>query len=201
VTRLRPPSLLVVLATAALAVGVPAAPARAHTELIRTAPAAQSATTSPVTAVTLTFSGLIKAAGATVRVTGADNTSYSDGAPRAVDKTVTQEVTPLPVGTITVTWRVISVDGHPIQGRFGFTNRAAPPPASRVTTASPTVPPTAPPSAEGSPVAGSPAPAGDTSGDADSSRSAWWAVLTPVVLVLALAVGLLRRRRRQGPRA
>jgi hypothetical protein len=47
---------------------------------------------------------------------------------RAVDNTVTQSLEPgAPAGTYTVLWRVTSVDGHPVSGRFTFTAIAAAP--------------------------------------------------------------------------
>jgi methionine-rich copper-binding protein CopC len=198
VTRHRPAFVVAAVLLASLTVALPAAPAAAHTELTRAAPAAGSTATRPVATVTLTFSGLVKKAGSTVRVTGPDNVSYSDGAPSAVNRSVTQKVTPLPVGTINVTWRVLAADGHPIQGRFTFTNRAAPPaPTTAVTTA----PPTTPAPAEGSTGTAAPVPASREAGDDGSSPAAWWAMAAAATLALALAGGLFWRRRRSAPGA
>jgi len=52
---------------------------------------------------------------------GADGGSYGDGAPRSVDRTLTQPVGPLPAGVVRVAWRTVSADGHPIEGGFTFT--------------------------------------------------------------------------------
>lgn len=181
--------------TATLAVLVPAAPAQAHTELSRTSPAAKSTVTKSVTTVTLTFSGLIKEPGTTVVVTGPDKVSYSDAAAEVLDKTITQKVKPLPVGAITVAWRTVAADGHPLQGSFTFTNRAAPPAPTAEPT--PTVEPTpaattaAPTTAAGQ----TPAPVSAASDD-DSSTMIWWLAAAVLVLVLALLGGLLWRRRR-----
>ncbi|WP_203861762.1 copper resistance CopC family protein [Plantactinospora mayteni] len=180
------------LLVAALVVVSPASPAQAHTELSRTSPAARSTVAEPVTAVTLTFSGLIKKPGTSVLVTGPDEVSYSDADPQVLDKTITQKVKPLPVGTITVTWRTVSTDGHTIKGDFTFTNRFAPPTPTAeptpTTDPTPTAVPTTPP-------AQSPA-AGATGSDDGTSPAIWWAVSLGGLLVLALLGGLLLRRRR-----
>lgn len=192
-TRNLTASIVGVLLAGVAAAVLPAGPALAHTELTATSPAAKSTVRQPVGTVTLTFSGLVKKAGATVIVTGPDGTSYSEGDARQVDRTITQKVTPLPVGTIKVAWRAVAGDGHPMKGSFTFTNRAAPAASPTPTPpASPTPPPTsaAPPSS---------APAVVPASDADASGSAVGWVLGGVALVLlALVGGGLWWRRRAG---
>lgn len=195
VTRDRLLTTSVAVLTTALAVLLPAGPAQAHTELSRTSPAAKSTATKSVTEVTLTFSGLIKKPGTTVVVTGPDRVSYSAGAAGVLDRTITQNVNPLPVGAITVAWRTTASDGHELHGSFTFTNQVAPP--------SPTAEPTptaasTPTAAASSAVARAPVPAGN-SGDGSSSSTGWWVLAGAAVVVLALLGGLLWRRRR--PRA
>jgi methionine-rich copper-binding protein CopC len=176
---------------AALAVLVPAAPAAAHTELKSSMPAANSTTTEPVTEVKLTFTGVVRRPGTTVVVTGADQISYSVGAAEVLDRTITQKVGALPVGAITVVWRTVALDGHPVQGTFTFTNRAAPPTPS--TGSSPTA---------GPPAAATPQPSTSISpvqlsraSDEASWSVLWWVTGGAVALVLALLGGLLWRRR------
>lgn len=185
----------VAVLAAALGIVVPAAPAAAHTELKSTAPAAKSTTTKPVTEVTLTFTGLIKKPGTTVAVTGPDKTSYSAGAAEVLDKTITQKVDGLAVGVITVTWRTSAADGHPMQGSFTFTNRAAPlsPSPSAVPTPSAEATTAAPPPAATLP---SPTPVGQASTDDDSSSSIVWWIAGAVALLLAATGGMVWRRRR-----
>ncbi|WP_197946284.1 copper resistance CopC family protein [Phytohabitans suffuscus] len=179
--------------TAALAVVLPAAPASAHTELKSTAPAARSTTNDPVTEVTLTFTGLIKKPGTTVAVTGPDKTSYSAGDAEVLDETITQKVGALPVGAITVAWRTVASDGHPMQGSFTFTNRAAPPTPSAEPSPSPSVEPTT------AAPTGASAPSPTLAGQAgeESSSGVVWVVVAAAVLALAALGGLLWRRRRQ----
>jgi methionine-rich copper-binding protein CopC len=194
VNRHRPLSAAIAGLVAMVAIGVPAAPAMAHTELSRTVPAARSTTTEPVTAVTLTFTGLIKKPATTVVVTGPDKTSYSSAGAEVLDKTVTQKVNPLPVGAITVAWRTVAADGHPIKGSFTFTNRAAPP--TPTAEATPTAEPT--PTAATAPATGqaAPTPVGQASDDGPAAPVVL-VVVGAVVLPLAALGGLLWRRRRR----
>ncbi|MGN9909848.1 copper resistance CopC family protein [Phytohabitans sp. LJ34] len=183
---------------AALGIVVPAAPAAAHTELKSTVPAAKSTTTKPVTEVTLTFTGLVKKPGTTVAVTGPDKTSHSAGAAEVLDKTITQKVDGLAVGVITVTWRTTAADGHPMQGSFTFTNRAAAPSPSPSALPTPSAEATtaAPPPAATLP---SPTPVAQAGDDDSSSSTVWWIVGAAVLLLAAIAGMVLRRRRTGTP--
>ncbi|AEE44403.1 copper resistance protein CopC [Cellulomonas fimi ATCC 484] len=117
--------LLVTLVLAALAlVGAPAA--QAHNVLRSTDPA--DGTTLPFAPdrVVLTFDAAATALGTEVVVTAADGRVVSSGAPTLADATVTQPLAgELPAGAYTVLWRVTSVDGHPVEGAFGFVATAA----------------------------------------------------------------------------
>ncbi|MFD0971179.1 copper resistance CopC family protein [Plantactinospora endophytica] len=196
-TRNRLLSTAAALLVGALVVVSPASPAHAHTELSRSSPAASSTVSKAVTAVTLTFSGLIREPGTSVAVTGPDSVSYSDADAQVLDKTITQKVKPLPVGAITVVWRTVSTDGHTIKGTFTFTNRFAPPTPTAEPTPTPVPTPTAastPTADPATPPAQSPAAGADD--DDGPAPAVWWAVIVGAVLVLALLGGLLLRRRR-----
>jgi methionine-rich copper-binding protein CopC len=180
-------------AMAALLVGLvvvvaPATPASAHTKLSKAVPPAKATVTKPVEAVTLTFSGLVKQAGSSVVVTGADGTGYAVDDARALDKTITQRVRPLGVGVITVAWRTVSGDGHKISGSYTFTNRYAAPPSPSPSVASPSPVVVATASAVAIPVA-------DVAEDS-MSVGALAAVGAGAVAVLAVLVLLMLRRRR-----
>ncbi|MEJ3742545.1 copper resistance CopC family protein [Actinomycetes bacterium KLBMP 9797] len=190
-TRYRLLCAAVATMAAMAAVAVPTAPAQAHTELKSTSPAAKSTTAKPVAAVTLTFTGLIKRPGTTVVVTGPDKVSYSTGDAQVLDKTITQKVNPLPVGAITVAWRTVAADGHPMQGSFRFTNQAAPATPSAKPTPTADAAPTTPPAT----VAATPTPLVQAGGDGSSS-ALWWVVAAVAALALTLLGGLLWRRRR-----
>ncbi|MEV4623894.1 copper resistance CopC family protein [Asanoa sp. NPDC049573] len=180
---------------AALLVGLvvvvaPASPASAHTKLSKAAPAAKATVTKPVETVTLTFSGLVKQAGTTVAVTGADGTAYQVDDARAVDRTITQAVRPLGVGEVTVAWQTVSGDGHRISGRYTFTNRYPPP--SPAPSPTPVVAATATATAQASALA-LPAAAVDDGGIPPVGLAA---IGAGVAAVLAVAVLVLVRRRR-----
>lgn len=115
------------IAAAGLLIGVllsaVAAPAFAHDELIGSTPAAGSAVDTLPAEVTLTFSGvLLDEPGATVvEVTDASGTDLTGGDPVLDGTRLTQPLTGTASGEVTVIWRVVSSDGHPISDEFTFT--------------------------------------------------------------------------------
>ena len=105
-----------------LAVLAPAAPAAAHNQLIESdPPAGASLTTAPET-VELVFVEPLREEYTTVVVTGADGTTVT-ATELAVDHTraTVTFLEPLPDGEYTVGFRVVSLDGHPVQGSVEFT--------------------------------------------------------------------------------
>ncbi|WP_433065027.1 copper resistance CopC family protein [Dactylosporangium sp. CS-033363] len=178
-----------VLAAAVLVLFVPG-PAWAHSTLLRTDPADGATVSTPLTAVALTFNEPVKQQFSTIVVTGADGKSYVDGKPHAVDRTLSQAVRPLPAGAVTVAWRTVSADGHPIEGRFAFTNSAAAAPSTDAQ-----APPTPGPTTQAPTTqAAAPTPAA-AAGDGSSGLP--WAVAGGVVVVV-LAGGAVLWRRRSG---
>ncbi|WP_238011957.1 copper resistance protein CopC [Dactylosporangium sp. AC04546] len=165
-----------------------AAPASAHSTLVRSDPAKGATVTTPVATVTLTFNEMVKQSRTTVTVTGPDGASYSDGAARVVDKNVLQAVRALPPGAISVAWSTVSADGDAISGTFAFTN-AAPAPSLSPSPSAPASPTAAPTSASATPV---PVP---TSSE-DSGSAAWW-IAGAAVLVVLLGGGFFWSRRRR----
>lgn len=68
--------------------------------------------------VTLQFNNEIMDIGAETIVAGADGTDLAEGAPLVEGRNVTQSiVVPATEQLATIDWRVVSSDGHPIQGR------------------------------------------------------------------------------------
>ena len=152
--------------------------ASAHDTLVGTSPAASSTVSTVPGTVTLTFDQPALAVGTQLVVTGPRG-PVQTGAARAVDNTVTQSVQQgAPAGLYTVLWRVTSVDGHPVSGRFTFTAAAAAP---------------------GTRSAGRAAPAGTlpahAAGGADGALKE--VGFTVAVVLVAVGVVLLRRRRSQ----
>lgn len=164
----------------------PAAPASAHAKLTGSNPEGGQMITATLPAITLTFSGPVKPELTTIVVAGADGTNRSTGAATLADVTLTQPVTGLPPGQITVTWRTVSADGHTISGSFDFTN--ADPAATRASP-SPTV------DAEPTTTADATEVATEPTGNDEGMSPVVWIVIAVLVVAAAAAGGLWYRRR------
>ncbi|MCL1869037.1 MAG: copper resistance protein CopC [Promicromonosporaceae bacterium] len=183
--------LVVPVVVAFMAVVGIAAPASAHDRLVSSDPADGATLTAVPAAFTFTFVEDPLATGAQVVITP------QGGEPIRQDATVSGTKVSVPAppalanGSYEVAWRVVSDDGHPVEGTIHVT--LAVPQA-----ASPSPTPTADP-ATPSPTA-SPTVAPATTGD---SSGMWTGVGALVVAALAV-IGLLVLRRRgldpNGPR-
>ncbi|MFI2714288.1 copper resistance protein CopC [Micromonospora sp. NPDC018662] len=181
--RTRVTAALAALLTALLL--VPAAPAAAHNSLQSATPAQDARVTTAPTSVTLRFLQRLDPQFTTIVLSDAARRKVPTGAP-AVDGTAGRVSVdePLANGTYTVAYRVVSADGHPVQGSYRFT--VADPATSAV---SPPPPTTA--TRSGGPA--SPVAAGGGDGGPPSVLLAVGAVA--VVAVAGAALLLLRRRR------
>jgi methionine-rich copper-binding protein CopC len=163
-----------------LGVVLVAAPGRAsaHSVLLDTAPSDGAVVTVVTSEVTLTFNEPVKGSFSTVAVSGPDGRAHGDGPVRVVDGVVHQPVSALGSGRYRVAWRVVSADGHPVSGEFGFTVAL---PAGL------------------EPPAAAPGGRADVAAPPESGASAWWWV--PVLGALAAAALVLVRagRRRRAP--
>ncbi|MCT1356466.1 copper resistance CopC family protein [Rothia kristinae] len=126
-TRLRPaahrlPALLAALLALCLALFAGAPAAQAHDELLQADPADGARLAQAPDRVTLTYSGDITALGNEVRVTDSHGKTVSTGDVTVDGTHVIQRISP-DAGdeTYTVSWRVVSSDGHPIEGTYSFT--------------------------------------------------------------------------------
>ncbi|WP_237234381.1 copper resistance CopC family protein [Rothia nasisuis] len=120
-TRLRTLAATGAVAAATL---LGANPAQAHDELLATNPADGSTLAQAPAELELTYSGdIMDVDGANqVRVTNAAGDSVTSGDPEIDGTAIRQPLsTSAAEGTYTVTWRVVSSDGHPIQGTFTYT--------------------------------------------------------------------------------
>ncbi|HVW30981.1 MAG TPA: copper resistance protein CopC [Acidimicrobiia bacterium] len=98
-----------------------AGPAFAHAVLLRTDPAPQTTVKTAPAAVRLDFSEAVEVAFGAVRVFDVDGRRVDQG--RITTANGRREVVvpaSLKDGTYTVTWRVVSADGHPVHGGFQF---------------------------------------------------------------------------------
>lgn len=173
-----------VVAGAGLAVLVTAPPASAHAALLGSTPKADARVTSPRDTVTLRFDEAVQATFSAVRVAGPGGQRVDSGDPSVVDNEVTQPITGFPqAGRYTVAWRVVSADGHPVSGEFGFMVAAS-------AVSSP-----APAAGSSSRRAGHAAHAGDPS---FGQRHGGHLLIGLAVVVVGGGVLLWERRRRQG---
>lgn len=203
VRRVSPLVVVLQLLGALALVLVPTA-ALAHDRLVSSDPADGSSVETSPTAVTLTFSDTPLSVSPVVRVTGSDGQTVFDGAPTIVDTQATATLErPLPAGTATVEWRVVSADGHPIEGSFTFEVLQATQPS-----AAPTVSPSSESAAAASPAASSGTTEQSTVAEPSASATAEAAstggglspavialIAVPVVVVLGVAAWFLLRRR------
>lgn len=105
-----------------LAIVVLTAPsAHAHSSLIASSPAAGSTLTQQPGAVELTFSEAVQTEFAQVAVLDDAETEFQAGEPQVVGSVVTQAVGTLPDGNYTISYRIVSADGHPVTGTVDFT--------------------------------------------------------------------------------
>ncbi|WP_372595112.1 copper resistance protein CopC [Actinotalea sp.] len=179
-------------------IALPLAPSAAHDELISTDPAPEAVLDAAPQEIALEFSADLLSISPTLVLTGPTGAVVL-GEP-AVDGTRIAAGVPdgLPAGPYTVAWRVVSGDGHPIQGSFAFevaTPATGPDPAPTTTaSAEPSAPTTTP--------GPTPSPTPTSSLDTDAPTGAPTGGLTAVAIgVAALAaigalVAVLARRRR-----
>ncbi len=106
-----------------------ATPALAHARLRGSTPAPASTVTDPPAAVRLAFTEVVEPGQSQVLVTGPEGRAVPGirTTRDPLDATVLRAALPprLPRGTYAVTWRVLSVDGHPAAASFRFAVGAA----------------------------------------------------------------------------
>lgn len=179
---------------AAIVVAVPAQPAFAHNALRSSDPADGTSLATSPTSLSMTFRETPNAALAQVAVVDAAGVSLTVGAPAGAGTTLTQALRAVSAaGPVTVTYRVVSTDGHPVQGKLGFTVTAAP-----ASTSSP-VPPSSPATATAVPASSSPPASTAATTKASSSGPSAIALVGGLVaglVVVGVAVAFLPRRRK-----
>ncbi|WP_259460196.1 copper resistance CopC family protein [Microbacterium sp. AG1240] len=197
-TRRRAPFAVAAALLALFAVFGPASPVSAHDQLVSTDPAADAVLTALPSEITLSYSAELLGDGASnvVEVTDAAGTSLVDGTAVVDGVNVTQALTGTASGAISVIWRVVSSDGHPISGEFAFTvdAPATPTSAPTETTASATPEPTmttmTPPETD------EPTTTAPDSEASDSSPLPWIVGVVVVLAVIGVVLYLLVLRPR-----
>lgn len=101
---------------------LPVLPASAHDELIAVSPEPDSDLTTAPEEVELSFSGDVMDIGHQVGVTDSEGRSVTDGPLEPEGNRIVQPLTGAGTEdeTYRVVWRVVSSDGHPIEGTFTY---------------------------------------------------------------------------------
>jgi copper resistance protein C len=191
------------VAASALLLLLPALPASAHNSVIATSPGEGATVTEQPGIISLkTSDALLEVdGGSVIEVQGPDGRYYGDGCTVVDGPTAAMQAELGTPGEYTVTWRVVSTDGHPITGTWAFAWQPADGvslaegselPAECGGTAAVSTP------GAGADEASEPADSPDADGDASSSSSAdaLWVVGGVLVAAVAALVTWFAVRRR-----
>ncbi len=182
---------LTVLAGVAL-VTLAAAPASAHTSLIDVQPG-EGDTVREGTTVSLTFSDALLDLGTEISVIDSSGNPIALDVRRPEPASVAATLPALAAGPVTVSWRVVAGDGHPIEGTLSYVAEGPEPSASDPASPSASAP------AEAALVTASlsPSPSPQPSGELVNGKlspAGWLGI--GVVLLVATGLGVLAKRRR-----
>ncbi|KAB1138960.1 copper resistance protein CopC [Micromonospora sp. AMSO12t] len=194
-----------------VAIGVslvlPAAPAAAHNSLTGSDPRNGARVAEAPSRIELRFLAKADPNTTKITVTGPDNVAALGGAPAFSGSRVSVPFKPGRAGLYIVGYQLASSDGHPVSGEVRFTLTTGTPAESPTGagTAGPSAPASAvPPPSGAAPTSAAPGPTGaGTPGSAvpaakesdDAAGRGWLWALGGVLLLAALAAGLLLRRR------
>jgi len=206
--------LVLMLLTLAAGVGL-AGPAAAHNVLISSDPTDGSTLQTAPTSVRLTFDQPVQDFEPVVTIIGPDGQRYESGPPQIDSTVVITSVGALPVaGAYSIAYRIVSADGHPVEGSIAFqlADGAVAASSADATSVSPSSVVATPSSASAAPssasatVGSSPASsAGPTATSTSSAPAApaasssglsgwvWAVIVLAAVLVIAAIVVILRR--------
>ena len=177
--------VLTLVAALGLALG-PAPAAHAHSELISSSPADGETLTAPPANVTLQFNEAISPAGLQVVAQGPDG-PVTLGTPIIEGASV---IAPWPAdapgGNYRLAYRVVSADGHPIDGSIGFSYAAAAASPGAEVSAAPTEPTDLGQSAVASQNTAAPQP---------ESGFPWWVAVVAVILGVGIGAVIARTMR------
>ncbi|MQA82953.1 MAG: copper resistance protein CopC [Streptosporangiales bacterium] len=180
--------VLVVSLLAGLAVLWPVGTASAHDSLLATSPKKGAVVTTAPSTITLTFSDDVAKIAPTVILRGPDGKVTTDEPDVRANKVRTRVSDDLTDGRYTVAWRVVSSDGHPVEGTFRFTVDAG---EESSPTATPTPTTSTPTATRGEPST-TPASRGN-----DSTGSAIPIAVGLALLVVLVVVAVVAWRRRR----
>ncbi|QYC40439.1 Copper resistance protein C precursor [Nonomuraea coxensis DSM 45129] len=193
-------AILAALLASGLLVAGTAGPALAHDSLKSSSPA-KGAEVESLDEVRLEFTARVRMPFVVLR--GPDGAQYQAGEPEQEGAVVRQAVkSPLPGGKYTLAYRVVSSDGHPIEGEIPFTVKA---PAEETPTAS--AEPSSPAAQPAAPVPSEAAPASSAATDPSATPAAAedggpsfpvWLIIVIGALV-GIGIGFLFSARKSKP--
>lgn len=172
------------LSAVALVLGGSAA--SAHDTVVGTSPGDGETLTSAPTQVSVEINAAPQTLGSRMLITASDGTVLFDGEPTITDRVASVQLPAVANDGYQVAWRLVSSDGHPIEGTFGFVvdDPAAVAPAEAPTTeaaeATTATAEAAAPTAEAS-------ASTDATTSGDGSGLSW----VPVALIVAVIAGLV----------
>lgn len=160
---------------------------QAHAALSGSSPEQGAVVTTPLGAVTLTFSEAVVPTADGFDVVFPDGSTTEPAAASADGATWELTFTPVSAGVVAVSYDVVSVDGHSVTGELTFTVDVAPaptvPPTVPPTVTAPPAPvataaePTLPPVAVATPPTVVPVPSTPPASDGGSGNAAIWAIV------------------------
>ncbi|WP_100444660.1 copper resistance CopC/CopD family protein [Glycomyces xiaoerkulensis] len=136
----RPAYAVALLALGLLLAVLPATAARAHASLLSTDPADGAELDEAPSAVTLHFNEPVSPVEEAARLVDADGGEHPVTATAADDDVVLELPPGLGEGRFTLSWRVVSADGHPVAGAVSFSVDQGPAPAEPAETSEPVEP-------------------------------------------------------------
>ncbi|MEU4679917.1 copper resistance protein CopC [Micromonospora sp. NPDC023737] len=201
-----------VLAVSGVALGVslalPAVPAAAHNSLTGSDPRDGARVATAPARIELRFLSRLDPATTKITIIGPDNVAAAGGAPSFSGSRVSVPFKPGRAGLYIVGYQVASGDGHPISGEVRFTlttgtpadpsaSPGEPSPTPSWTGGTPAAPvaPSSGPALTAGPDAASPSAATVPTANESDDVSGWLWAAGALVLLAALAAGLLFRRR------
>lgn len=161
-----------------------AAPAQAHSELVSTDPADGAVLEAPPTTVSFTFNEALMPD--FVRFIGTDPSGNTGDLPVSSVEGPTATIAwpaSAPGGEWTVSYRVVSQDGHPVEGGITFSYAGASPTASPTSAAPTSAAPTSAAPTSPAPTTAVPSPSTSPAADSSPGQSG--------LLIAGLAVGLI----------
>ncbi|WP_328822611.1 copper resistance CopC family protein [Micromonospora rubida] len=183
-----------------VSLAIPASPASAHNSLTGSNPENGARVAAAPQRIELRFLAKPDPGTTKITLTGPDNVAALGGEPTFSGSRVSVPFAPGAAGLYVVGYQVASGDGHPIKGEVRFTlttgTPAQPPSSSPAASATPTAVPSSPAAAASPPAA---APAAAERSDDDDGGAGWLWALGGLVVLAALAAGLLLRRRSPRP--